>query len=154
MAYRKIIYLDFLHVRFTTRLGYFCWYWSITLNVTGDVLSGTSLMPYCFDIVYIVWVHSCVVFWFLYLLNHDKASAYMYICPVIYLIYMILSLITNLHTNSLSVSKTYIQGFMVRIYIYFSPNNIIVIYFIVSTALSSSIFVTAYIIWGSISFWL
>ena len=101
----KITLLIFTRVSFPVRKGYSCWYWCMSLKYIGNVTSGSSSMLYISNIIYVVYVDSCEVSWFLLLCNHDSASAAIFLSPIIYSIFELYYCNTNIHRATQSVMK-------------------------------------------------
>ena len=86
---------------FSVRMGSSEWYQSMSLKDRGNAPYGNSLMLYSSDIVFVVYVHSCVVFCFTLSGNCDSASAAIFFLPGIYLISRPYSSHISLHRNTL-----------------------------------------------------
>ena len=103
MPLRKEPFLYYAHVSYSVSMGYFRWYWSISFKNRVNMPSFSSSVLYSSNIVFVKYVDSCVVSWFLLLGHHDSAYAAILFSPGVYSICRPYSSNISFHRNTRSV---------------------------------------------------
>ena len=105
------------HLYLAISLGSFRWYSSIVLNFIDTFPSHSSSMSIIYDIVSMMQLNSCIVFWFPLLGDCDSSYATIIFLPWIYSISESCSSIISLHIDTLSVLQIVRAIFLWSLYI-------------------------------------